>query len=206
MRTRAKPAALALAVLVIAWSGPAASRADVVINNLDQKNNGTDINVTNEGDIFTTGKVAEPLVDIVLILRNTGGMATDVGLFSSVGGKPGKELVSFGPIAPTLDGDNQYLLAPRAAFMLAANTQYFLLASYAGAPVLDFTNSTTFAGSGTLDGTAESADGGVTYKTFPIKAGPYFLRIDALPEPSSLALCGLGAAGLAVAARRRGRS
>jgi len=206
MRMRTKAAAVALTFLALAWFGSRGARADVVIDNLNQMNNGTDVAVTNEGNVFTTGNVAEPLQDVVLIMRNLLGQATDVSIFSSVGGVPGKELVSFGAIAPTLDGDNQYLLIPHTPFMLAANTQYFLLAAYAGVPVLDFTNSTTFTGSGVLNGYAESADGGVTYKVFPIKGGVYLMRIDAVPEPSAFALLGVGAVGFTgITLRRRSR-
>jgi hypothetical protein len=101
-------------------------------------------------------------------------------------------LVSFGSVTPTLAGNNPYALAPLAAFTLAADTQYFLLVTYSAAPVLDYTLSTIYSGSGTLNGTAQSDDGHV-YFNAPIDDGTYQMRIAAaaVPEPSSLALLGI---------------
>jgi PEP-CTERM motif len=197
MRTRTMRLALAAVVWgIAAWAGPGVG-AGVVIDNLSQPVGGQDgTGLTNAGNIFTTGAVPEGLEDVILLLNgDLGGSLSDVGLFSSVAGLPGSELVSFGSVTPTLAGDNPYTLTPSAPITLAADTQYFLLVTYSGAPVLDYTLSTTYSGSGTLDGYAESADGGHEYFTFPIVDGPYQMRIDAaaVPEPSSLALLGIGA-------------
>jgi hypothetical protein len=169
-------------------------RAGIVIDNLDQPVGGQDDNsLTNAGNIFTTGATSQALEDVVLLLNgDLGGSLSDVGLFSQDGGLPGTELVSFGSESPTLAGDNPYTLTPLTPFTLAANTEYFLLVTYSGNPVLDYTLSTAYSGSGTLDGGAESADSGSNYTIFPLDFGPYQMRVDgaAVPEPTSLAMWG----------------
>jgi hypothetical protein len=194
---------VAVACGVALWCVPAAT-GDVIIDNLSQPVNSQDAGLTNAGDVFTTGAAGGRLQDVVLLLNgNLGGSLSDVGLFSSVGGLPGSELVSFGAFTPNLAGDNPYTLTPLAPFTLTAATQYILLVAYVGAPVLDYTFSTSYTGSGTIDEFTNSGDGGATYTDYPIGLGPYQMRIDVVPEPSSLALLALGFAGIAGLTRRR---
>jgi hypothetical protein len=208
MRTATKWGSFTFALL-LAIAGQE-GRAGIVFDNLDQAVGGQDDNlITNAGNMFTTGATPEGLKDVVLLLNgDLGGFLVDVGLFSSEGGSPGSELVSFGSVTPAFAGDNPYAVTPQTQFILAADTQYFLLVTYGGSPVLDFTISTAYSGSGTLDGVAQSGDGGSKYFFAPLDFGPYQMRVDvaSVPEPSSLAMCGIAVVtGLFVARVRRQR-
>jgi hypothetical protein len=159
---------------------------------------------------FTAGGVSQALGSVTLSLKNIAGVdeTVTVHLFSNTTDPishldvPGSSLLTIGSVTvPANSGFADHTLSAPSAFTLQANTTYWLEAESGGPLAVDWavTFSTTTTGPGTLGSWANAADPSVRW--FPVPSGPLQLEVDspevaAVPEPSGLALLGLGGAGL----------
>lgn len=189
-------AGLALLSALAIYGGPV-----VMFDNL------TDVPAGVDGDFadaaaqaFTTGGAATTLQDVVLELLGNEG-AVDVSLFSNSGGLPGASLLNLGTLMPTGAGYADYT-AP-GAYALAADTTYWVVVDYLGAPSWGYTDGSGFTGSGGVGAFTNTSSGATSwfgpYGPSIEDFEPYLLEVDATtaaaPEPSSLVwiLAGIGA-------------
>lgn len=151
---------------------------------------------------FTTSAAALPLVSVDLSFGVPSGSVTPtVQLFGSSSGTAptGSALATLTSLSTvTGAGPTSYTFTPTSPFNLAANTNYYVVVSAPGSPFGWFQSSaapTAQNGSGwtALPGVV-STNGGSTYSS---TLGSQASYISVVPEPSTLALAGIGMAALA---------
>jgi hypothetical protein len=201
--------ALALGCMVMFAALAASGTPIVIVSNLTATPAGVDASSLNVGaQSFTTGGTAATLQDVVLDLLGSG--AVDVSLFSDNSGLPGSSLLSLGTLTPTGSGFGDYTAT--GTYALAADSTYWVVVDYLGAPSWGWTYSTAYTGTGTLGTLTNSVNGGTTWNpafpsTPPYPSNPYLLEVaaTATPEPgtSTLLVIGIGFLGLMMVTRKR---
>ncbi len=210
----------ALAILGLFTAGGGRARG-AYLTNLPGSNDGDFVNIgagVSYAVEFTTGSSPATLIDAQLRLT-TQAPATDADvltLYSASAGLPGTALTTF-TTPPLGVGTSTDVFTTN--FALAANTSYFLVLT-GGAAFSQWTSTFTAANP---NGVTPTSTAGVTYVTQLAGSGPiggaptsfsasavipnFQLDVAAVPEPSSLALVGLGGVAVLVGRRlRRGRS
>ena len=201
--------ALMLAPVVM----PTVSVAQVVYGNLGSSGTGalggtnTDVDLTNwPAQGFSTGTSTDLNVQSItmgVFYDNSLTGPFTVSLYADASGQPAG--TSFATSSATTIGTNALYTFPFTGLTLAPNTTYWTrpavgLSWYRNQGE---TAPTAQNGSGySYVGTSITADGGSTYG--PVNAG-YSISINAVPEPASVGLMALGAAGLGITALRRMR-
>jgi hypothetical protein len=203
-RRRFGGAALGAAAALLVAGAAGRAQAGLIVSNLSQTRTGlTDEAI--EAQSFTVGGVSQTLDSVTVRLGNDGGGAETitVHLYSNNGSVPGSSQLTIGSVnIPALTTSfADYTLSAPSAFTLQANTTYWLEADTGDTDPVHWavTSSTTTTGPGTL--------GARVFSPSP-PAPPWFsgsgrlqVEVDgtpvaAVPEPSGLALLGLGGAGL----------
>jgi hypothetical protein len=161
---------------------------------------------------FSLGLSDYNLTSLELGLGSTGSPAPLVQIFSNISGAPGSALATFSLSAGPVSAINIYNFT--GSFTAAKNTSYWVVLSNTNSASLEsyewysndaFTSPTGQNASGiSYLGTKESDNGGSWNSTLPSVS----IRVSgtAIPEPSALALLGLGTVGLGIVrlvARRR---
>ena len=200
---------LASWVGLLALTFAASAQATVVVSNLSQSTFGTDSGVlVAAGQQFTTGSTTENLQSVTLRLLGSAD-SLNVSLYSDNAGNPGTSLLSLGSLTPSGSGYANYSLTAPSAFSLVASTAYWVVATYNGTPSWAYTYSTSYTGTGSLGNVANSTTGVGSWTTYSGAFEPYQLEVDSgaasVPEPSTLALIGLGVVGLGFGRRKKTR-
>jgi hypothetical protein len=209
-RTIRTPAVLAIAVLGLAAGAAGRADAGVIVSNL-----GLQPEFLTDGSrvaqSFTAGGTNQVLGSVTLRLQSKGaddqpGIVA-LQLFSDASGMPGSSLLDLGTITLGSDTDfKDYTVIAPQQYTLLANTTYWIEAEVsAGLVEWAGPTSTITTGPGTLAAFALGSDaeeGGWSVD------GDSRLQLAvnspvANPEPSSLALVGIGATGLLGYAWRR---
>lgn len=201
--------ALMLAPVVM----PTVSVAQVVYGNLGSSGTGalggtnTDVDLTNwPAQGFSTGTSTDLNVQSItmgVFYDNSLTGPFTVSLYADASGQPAG--TSFATSSATTIGTNALYTFPFTGLTLAPNTTYWTrpavgLSWYRNQGE---TAPTAQNGSGySYVGTSITANGGSTYA--PVNGG-YSTSINAVPEPASVGLMALGAAGLGITALRRMR-
>jgi hypothetical protein len=200
---------LAIVALAIGAPDANADSGSVIVSNLSQSPVGVDLGLNAAAQAFTTGGTPGTLSDVVLELLGSAG-AVSLSLFSNSSGLPGSSLLSLGTLTPTGSGFAPYTAT--GSYALAADTTYWVVVDYLGEPSWGYTDSVSFAGTGTLGSFTNSNNGGTTwngpYTLEEEGAEPYLLEVDATsavatPEPSSLLLLSMGCLGVLGLMRRK---
>jgi hypothetical protein len=196
------------AAAALLWAGAAGrAQAGLIVSNLSQTQNfvgGEQFTAQS----FTVGGVSQTIGSVTLRLENpsNGAETVTVHLFDNTtqngNGVPGSSLLTIGSftIPAMTNSFADHTLSAPSAFTLLANTTYWLEAE-AGLGIVEWaaTNSTTTTGPGTLGSYAEAPGSPPHWLAF--SSGRLQLEVDSapvtgVPEPSGLALLGLGGAGL----------
>jgi hypothetical protein len=210
MRTRTRRAAGALAALALLLAGAAGrAQAGLIVSNLSQTQNSLGFN-SFLAQSFTAGGVSQTLGSVTLRLMNDASLdkTVTVNLFSDNGGVPGSSLLAIGSVTLPAHTNSfaDFALSAPSAFPLQANTTYWLEAEGSfsslgvpGAVEWAETDSTTTTGPGTLGNWADTNN--PSFGWVPDTSGRLQMEVDSapvagVPEPSGLALLGLGGAGL----------
>jgi hypothetical protein len=146
-----------LAIVALAVGASDASGDSVIVSNLSQTPVGVDSGLNAAAQSFTTGGTPGTLSDVVLELLSSGG-AVSLSLFSDSSGLPGSSLLSLGTLTPTGSGFAPYTAA--GSYALAADTTYWVVVDYLGAPSWGYTDGGAYTGTGTLGSFTNSSDGG----------------------------------------------
>ena len=162
------------------------------------------------GVSFTTGDIATQMSSLeFLVGPNAGYQSSTVALYTSSSAKPGSSLTSWTyPNVTT----GQTVTVNTTNFNLSASTEYFLVFSSThagGPPNISATNSpdetvgdAAQVGTGWTIGNIHyvSTDTGQSWTPVDSSAGQ--IQINVVPEPSSLALLGLGSFALILRRRK----
>lgn len=156
---------------------------------------------------FTTNNQSYSLISVTLLMqRNSGSGEATVEIWSNSGGDPGSQMYSFngaGTYFPTLT--NTSFIAP-AGGILAANSTYWLVLKGDAANEFGWSYSSIDSGSGFgfstewRMGEVGKLDFWSGSNTQPFQMQ---LNVQAVPEPSSMVLLGMGMSAMGMAYRRR---
>jgi hypothetical protein len=208
-RRRFGGAALGAAAALLVAGAAGRAEAGLIVSNLSQTTAGAK-GEPFTAQSFTVGGVSQTLGSVTLRLVNgTGADETvTVQLFDNTTDpishldEPGSSLLTFGSVTIPAQTNSfaDFTLSAPSAFTLQANTTYWLEAETGtlGSPIeWAETSSMTTTGPGTL-GVWAQASSLPNWDPVPNTpgAGRLQLEVDSVPEPSGLALLGLGAAGL----------
>nr|WP_315431498.1 choice-of-anchor R domain-containing protein [uncultured Albidiferax sp.] len=211
LSTLLRTALLSASACVLLTAMPA--QASLVYNNLDAAQTGSDA-VYGTGPLansFTTDANGGTLNAIQALLMNLGpDIASDiqVNLLSSSGGAPGSTLAalfnSLSSAGISSAGFAAYSLSLASGYTLAANTTYWIEIIAADVNAIQWSYSSDLSGVGVAGESSYSAAFGVSPNAQAAADGfgPYQMAVE-LPEPGSLALVGLGLAGVLVVRRRK---
>jgi hypothetical protein len=215
-----KPSRAAAVALVLVLHTSVATRAGMIVGNLDQSTannaNSVKFNAQTLAQQFNVGSQGYTLTAIQANLGNNIDPVTGFArIVTDANGAPGTQVVAnftFPSVPATNPGANVEFDPTSNAVQLAANTHYwFVLGSSAGTGFFEWayaTNTNLTAGSvGTLGSLDSSTDNGATWGALGNTRG--LIQVDgtpsAVPEPASFAMLGLGSL-VAVGAWLRGRA
>lgn len=163
---------------------------------------------------FSTTNSLFVLTDVAAPLYKTNGATGNFALqiYDSLGsgGTPGAFVANVINTDVSILNTSSSLFDTAVNIILSKNTNYFLVAKgvslAAGAAFRwDFTSSTSGTGHGFLPGSSVSYDAGSSWSDIS-NVDPQKMRIQAIPEPASLSLFGIGLAALGFGKRRKLRS
>jgi hypothetical protein len=202
-RRRFGVTALGAAAALLLAGAAGRAQAGLIVSNLSQTQNAVN-DTPFAAQSFTVGAVSQTLASVTLSLENLSlgaDQTVTVHLFSDNSGVPGSSLLTIGSLTiPAGSGFADHTLSA-PAFTLQANTTFWLEAE-SGTSGLNvqwaLTDSTTTTGPGTLGSWAVATS---PPSWTPLSSGRLQLEVDSaqvtgVPEPSGLALLGLGDAGL----------
>jgi len=201
----ALPALIMLAALVLA---PAA-RADIVISNLNQSNNG---DISSGTQVGVAVLVADTAINVTSIQMNQGATGPTNGEFAAIfsrnpNGTVGSNL--FNDFTMSFDGVSGLETAtPNSPLVLAPGTGYWITLNSSGTVNWNFTFSPNYTANlgVTLptDHTSTLTNAGGT-QYFTLSDGPQLFQVNgtAVPEPSGLLMAGIVAVGGLATSRSR---
>lgn len=203
---------IAIAVVVAAVVAPAVSVGQVVYGNLGSSGTGalgltnTDIDLNAwVGQGFSTGTSTSTTLQSItmgLFYDNSLTAPFTIKLYNDISGQPGTVVATS---SATSVGTTGLYTFPFSSFSLSPSTTYWAVPNPGVSWYRNATESTPTEQNSSgyqYSSTLSSANGGGSWT--PINAG-YSISVNAVPEPASIGLMVLGAAGLGVTALRRMR-